>query len=63
VPTGAAERESTAALTNALTIDVEDYFQVHAFAGAVRRSDWETLPSRVEGNTARFLDLLAVGGD
>jgi polysaccharide deacetylase family protein (PEP-CTERM system associated) len=44
---------------NAFTIDVEDYYQVHAFAGAVRREDWETLPSRVEGNTSAFLDLLA----
>jgi len=48
--------------TNALTIDVEDYFQVHAFAGAVRREQWESIPGRVEANTGSFLDLLAEGG-
>ena len=42
---------------NAFTIDVEDYYQVHAFAGAVKREDWETLPSRVVGNTTAFLLL------
>lgn len=47
---------------NAFTIDVEDYYQVHAFAGAVAREDWDGLPRRVEGNTAAFLDLLAERG-
>ena len=28
------------AITNALTIDVEDYFQVSAFAPYIRREDW-----------------------
>jgi polysaccharide deacetylase family protein (PEP-CTERM system associated) len=63
---GAADRaafaDASASLTNALTIDVEDYFQVHAFAGAVQRQQWETLPGRVEANTGTFLDLLAEGG-
>lgn len=43
---------------NALTIDVEDYFQVEAFASTIARSDWETLPWRVERNTERMLDIL-----
>jgi len=43
---------------NALTIDVEDYFQVEAFASTVDRSGWETLPRRVERNTERMLDIL-----
>lgn len=51
-----------AALRNAFTIDVEDYYQVHAFAGAVAREDWDSLPSRVERNTTVFLDLLAESG-
>src|SRR3546814_15476557 len=51
-----------AAQRNAFTIDVEDYYQVHAFAGAVAREDWDGQPSRVEGNTAAFLDLLAERG-
>lgn len=47
---------------NALTIDVEDYFQVEAFASAIDRSGWETLPRRVERNTERLLDILGETG-
>lgn len=43
---------------NALTIDVEDYFQVNAFARIVRLEQWDSFPLRVEGNTRRILDLL-----
>jgi len=43
---------------NALTIDVEDYFQVTAFERAIERASWDTLPLRVIGNTRRILDLL-----
>ena len=46
-------------LTNALTIDVEDYFQVSAFAPYIKRSDWNTRECRVERNVGRILDLLA----
>jgi hypothetical protein len=46
-------------IANALTIDVEDYFQVEAFASTIDRRDWETLPRRVERNTERLLDILA----
>ena len=45
-------------MKNALTIDVEDYFQVTAFAGVVDRQDWGIYPSRVADNTRRVLDLL-----
>jgi polysaccharide deacetylase family protein (PEP-CTERM system associated) len=44
---------------NAMTIDVEDYFQVEAFASTIDRSDWESLPRRVERNTERLLQILA----
>jgi polysaccharide deacetylase family protein (PEP-CTERM system associated) len=44
---------------NALTVDVEDYFQVESFASIVRREDWERWESRVERNTHRMLDLFA----
>ena len=47
------------AITNALTIDVEDYFQVSAFAPYIRREDWETRECRVERNVSRILQLLA----
>jgi len=45
-------------MRNALTVDVEDYFQVTAFSGVVKRDDWPIYPSRVEGNTRRVFDLL-----
>ena len=41
-----------------LSVDVEDYFHVEAFAGVVARSDWDRFPQRVEANTHRVLDLL-----
>ena len=47
------------ALTNALTIDVEDYFQVSAFAPYIRREDWDSRECRVERNVGRILELLA----
>ena len=47
-----------ASIVNALTIDVEDYFQVSAFAEHVRRCDWDTMPCRVEKNIDRILALL-----
>lgn len=54
----AANRGSAAEITNALTIDVEDYFQVSAFAPFIARSDWERRECRVERNVNRILDLL-----
>ena len=47
------------ALTNALTIDVEDYFQVSAFAPYIQRSEWEQRECRVERNVMRILGLLS----
>ena len=47
---------------NALTVDVEDYYQVTAFERVVRREDWGQYPSRVVANTHRVLDLLARHG-
>ena len=46
-------------LTNALTIDVEDYFQVSAFAPHIKRTDWNSLECRVERNVDRILEILA----
>ena len=47
------------AITNALTIDVEDYFQVSAFAPYIRRDEWDARECRVEANVDRILRLLA----
>ena len=45
-------------VTNALTIDVEDYFQVSAFAPHIPRSEWPTRECRVERNVNRILAML-----
>lgn len=44
-------------MKNALTIDVEDYFQVAALAEAVERDQWSSMEYRVESNTDRLLAL------
>ena len=46
-------------ITNALTIDVEDYFQVSAFAPHIARSEWNTRECRVERNVNSILEMLA----
>jgi polysaccharide deacetylase family protein (PEP-CTERM system associated) len=45
------------AIQNALTVDVEDYFHVSAFAKSIDHKDWDKHPLRVEKNTQRLLDL------
>lgn len=45
-------------ITNAMTIDVEDYFQVSAFAPHIDRSTWDTRECRVERNVGRILEML-----
>lgn len=45
-----------------LTVDVEDYFQVSAFAQQVRPEDWGRYESRVVRNTHRILELVAAAG-
>ncbi len=42
---------------NAMTVDVEDYFQVEAFAGRIDRSEWDHQSLRVDRSTERVLDL------
>ncbi|MBS1229926.1 MAG: polysaccharide deactylase family protein locus subfamily [Proteobacteria bacterium] len=45
-------------IKNALTIDVEDYFQVSAFAPYIPRDQWSARECRVERNVARILQML-----
>ncbi|MBL0150817.1 MAG: DUF3473 domain-containing protein [Ideonella sp.] len=45
-------------ITNALTIDVEDYFQVSAFAPYIDRATWDARECRIERNVGFILDLL-----
>lgn len=44
-------------ITNVMSVDVEDYFQVGAFERTISRNDWERWPCRVEANVERILDL------
>lgn len=44
-------------IRNALTVDVEDYFQVSAFANNIKQCEWDEHPLRVEDNTYKLLDL------
>ena len=43
----------------AMTVDVEDYFQVWAFSDIVSRNSWDGFSMRVGDNTRRCLDLFA----
>jgi len=53
-------RESPSAATpaNAMTVDVEDYFQVSAFESHIPRASWDAQPRRVERNLDVILGLL-----
>ncbi len=49
-------------ICNALSVDVEDWFQVGAFENTIKRGDWEGLPQRVEINTDACLALFEEAG-
>lgn len=49
-------------MINALSVDVEDWFQVGAFERVIARADWDRLPHRVERNTDAVLALFDEGG-
>lgn len=49
-------------MKNAMTIDVEDYFHVSAFAAQIRPSEWGSYECRVEANTEKLLDVFDAGG-
>ncbi len=49
-------------LTNAMTVDVEDYFQVQAFATCIDRESWNRIPCRVEANMDRILAQFSEAG-
>ena len=46
-------------MKNAFTVDVEDYFQVEGFAGAIDRGSWERYSTRVGASTGTLLEMLA----
>ena len=47
---------------NALSVDLEEYFQVANFEGVIDRCDWADLPSRVGAATRRLLDTFDATG-
>lgn len=49
----------TSTLLNAMSIDVEDYFQVSAFASRIAYDNWPSMPSRIEQNINHILELLS----
>jgi polysaccharide deacetylase family protein (PEP-CTERM system associated) len=61
-PAPARIRAPGAPLRNAMTCDVEDYFQVSAFAPHIDRASWPARECRVEANIERVLALMADGG-
>ena len=50
------------AIVNAMSVDVEDYFQVSAFDRVVDRASWDRFESRVCANTERLLALFEESG-
>jgi len=45
-------------MINILTIDLEDYFQVHAFSDVIKYDDWSNFECRIERNTDHLLEML-----
>lgn len=49
-------------ITNALTVDVEDYFHVSAFSKHIDRNQWDRYSCRVEANTRALLGMFQQAG-
>jgi polysaccharide deacetylase family protein (PEP-CTERM system associated) len=49
-------------IRNAMTVDVEDYFQVQGFAHCIDRSAWDGMARRVEANVDRILERFDIAG-
>lgn len=49
-------------MLNALSVDVEDWFQVGAFENVISRAEWDRLSHRVERNSDAVLDLFDKAG-
>jgi polysaccharide deacetylase family protein (PEP-CTERM system associated) len=56
------QQRSDDEIIDGLSVDVEDYFHVEAFADRVKRLDWDSYPSRFAVNTRRILDIFAASG-
>ena len=56
------EPAAAAPTVHMMSVDVEDYFHVNAFAGRITPDQWPSFESRVLSNTSRLLDLFAEHG-
>ncbi|MFS0736352.1 XrtA system polysaccharide deacetylase [Sphingomonas sp. 1P06PA] len=61
-PPVAGGREDDVAVVNALSVDIEDWFQVGAFEHVIDRADWDGCIRRVEANTDAVIDLFGRAG-
>ena len=61
-PTSAHPASSGREPALAMSVDVEEYFQVQAFAGLIPRAEWDRWPSRVEASTERMLAIHDAAG-
>lgn len=61
-PESFAKAGKADALLNAMSVDIEDWFQVGAFETVIDRADWDALEHRVERNTNAVLDLFEEAG-
>ena len=62
MPQAAGAPPQRASRTHAMTVDVEDWFQVWALSGVIAREDWDGHALRVEAATDRLLERLAARG-
>ncbi len=49
-------------IVNAMSVDVEDYFQVSAMAQHIDRAEWDRIPCRIERNVDLLLSIFADNG-
>lgn len=54
-----AHRYRERGLPNAMSVDVEDYFQVSAFESKIQRSTWDSIPSRLPRNIDKILEMFS----
>ncbi len=56
---GSPRPETAGRVVNALSVDVEEYFQVTALSERIGRNDWQDQPSRVQGSVEKILGMFA----
>jgi polysaccharide deacetylase family protein (PEP-CTERM system associated) len=62
IPFSGLTQDGRSPILNALTVDVEDYYQVSGFEKCVYRADWDRFESRVVANTYQVLEILSSAG-